>query len=428
MEGIKNSFANIRNGQLSPFHCIYFALAQCLQYRLKDQAMNRNFTLPYSSLAAILLLTVLLGACRSAEKHLLQGNYDLAFEQSLQKLANGKVKDEEALVLERAYALGLDRELQAIAQMKTESRPDRWPNIVRSYETLQYRINRVKPFLPLYIVSEGRYAVIEQPDLTQPLADARRQASIYYYTEATRLLATGRKEDARLAWSTLSRLENDLGPYRDSRELMQKAEELGTDHVAIEWQQSSYFLSAAAWDAIRYADLAPLQESWVQYVSPEPAGLNPEFRVQIRVLTSFLSPPQQNELHFFETREIEKEGGRMVRDSSGNFVMVTKTETIRADLVETKQQQSAQISGWMEITNAKTGQRLYREPVVADFIWLNSTLRASGNLDALKPETKARLGGGVLPFPPPDMLMMDAARLFGQTAIVQLANQRQRFW
>ena len=118
----------------------------------------------------------------------------------------------------------------------------------------------------------------------------------------------------------------------------------------------------------------------------------------------------------------------MVRDSSGNFVMVTKTETIRADLVETKQQQSAQISGWMEITNAKTGQRLYREPVVADFIWLNSTLRASGNLDALKPETKARLGGGVLPFPPPDMLMMDAARLFGQTAIVQLANQRQRFW
>ncbi len=378
----------------------------------------------------LLLCTALLGACRSAEKQLLQGQYDSAFEQSLQRTGNskGKKRDEQALLLERSYDLALERDLNAIDLMKGERRSERWPDIVRRYESIVYRENRIKPLLPLYIASEGRYARFDQPNLNPELAEARKQASDYYYNRAENLLASGNKANAREAWELLQRLERDLGVYKDSRQLGERARELGTDRVSVEWHQGQFYLPLASWDALRYTDLGPLQEPWLLFVSPAEDGFDADFLVSIRVLGSSISPPMQHELHFFETREIEVEGGRVMVDSLGNKVIVPKTETIRADLTEIKQEISAQVSGMLEIIDARSGKRLYREPVQSLFMWKNVSLSARGNTNALSPETRARLGGGVLPFPPPELLMDESARLFGFNAIEQLRQQRQRFW
>jgi len=387
--------------------------------------------------STLLALAFLVLSCRSAERHLLQGNYDLAFEQALQKLAKGKVNDEQALILEDAYNLALDRELSAINQLKTEQRPDRWPEIVRRYETLQYRGNRIKPFLPLYIAAEGRYANLNVPDVTQALAEARQQASHYYYSQAEGFLATGLKTEAREAWNLLQRLENDYGPYRESSRLREEAASLGTDRVLVEWEQHPYLLPPALWDALRYTDLASLQEPWVFYAGPErlaeragdAAGrTQADFKVTIGVLRSQILPPWQQELHTVETRDITLEGNKLVKDSTGNWVSVPKVETISANVVQTKQQQSAVLSGWLEITDLRSGKRLFREPVEAQFVWANEAWRASGNLDALSPQTKALLGGGVLPFPAPEWLMSSAVTVFSEQALLQLRNQRQRFW
>lgn len=385
----------------------------------------------------LLMLAVLVLSCRSAERHLLQGNYDVAFEQALQKLAKGKVSDEHALILEDAYNLALDREMSAINQLKTEQRQDRWPEIVRRYETMQYRGNRIKPFLPLYITSEGRYANLNVPDLVKPLAEARQQASQYYYTEAERFLATGLKNDAREAWSLLHRLESDYGPYLESSRLLAEAAQLGTDRVLVEWEQHPYLLPPALWDALRYTDLAPLQEPWVYYAGPEILGeraggaagrIQADFKVTVGVLRSQLLPPWQQELHTTESRDITIEGTRLVKDSTGNWISVPKIETITANVVQTKQLQSAVLSGWLEITDLRSGKRLFREPIEAQFVWANEAWRASGDLNALRPETKALLGGGVLPFPAPEWLMSGAVSVYSEQGLLQLRNQRQRFW
>jgi hypothetical protein len=381
----------------------------------------------YAPLGLVISLVFSLGACRSAERQLLQGQYDTAFEQALQKLGGRQLRDEHILVLERAYALALDREMESIDLMRREGRPDRWPDIVRAYEMLQYRQQRLKPFLPLYITSEGRYARFEQPDLNAPLAEARRQASLYYYDEASRLLQSGQRLDARDAYALLDRMQRDLGPYRDSPELLERARQLGTDRVLVEWQQSPLLLPPLLWDGLRYTDLGPLQEAWTWYAGPESDMGAPDFRVVFRVLGAQVSPPWQQEFHFSESRDIEVEGGRFVVDSLGNNVAVPKIETIRADLVETQQRQSALLTGTMEIFSAD-GKRLYRQPLQGEFLWANTALRASGNLKALSPETQARLGGGVLPFPPPPALLEGAVGVFQQTALDQLSQQRQRFW
>ncbi len=385
-------------------------------------------------LPVLVLALVMISGCRSAERHLLEGNYDVAFQEALQKMAKGKVSDEHALILEKAYNLAMERDVSAIGLMKTEQRPDRWPEIVRLYENMLYRGNLVKPFLPLKIASEGRTANIAIPDLTKPLAEARQLASQFYYSEAQRLLSSGEKPDAREAWGLLQRLETDYGPYRESSRLLREAETLGTDRVLVEWQQNPYLLPPALWDALRYTDLSSLQEPWVIYSGPEnmPSGTSanqsPDFSVSILVIQTQMLPPWQQELHTTQTREIQVEGTRLVKDSLGNWITVPKVEMITANVIQTKQQQTAMVSGWLEIIDESTKKRLFREPVEAQFIWTNEAWRATGDLNALSPETRALLGGGVLPFPVPEWLMNQAVNLFSEQALLQLRNQRQRFW
>ena len=61
--------------------------------------LNRNLVL-----VSIIMTTLLLTGCFSAQKALNNGNYDKAINKSVKKLKNTNKQDKHILILEEAYA------------------------------------------------------------------------------------------------------------------------------------------------------------------------------------------------------------------------------------------------------------------------------------------------------------------------------------
>ena len=104
------------------------------------------------------------------------------------------------------------------------------------------------------------------------------------------------------------------------------------------------------------------------------------------------------------------ENGNVMKDSTGNDIKVPKKVFVKANVLEVYQSKIAGVTGRIEYINAYNNSLLKVEQIAADAIFENYASTFQGDRRALSKETKARIGNQPMPFPPNEVLLMQAAQ------------------
>src|SRR5665647_2880919 len=90
------------------------------------------------------LLMIILIGCSSPEKLLQKGNYDAIVEKSVKNLIKNPTSEEDAVMLDKAYKLANNRDLERVKYLKMEGNPNTWDEMLSLYSNLKNRQTSVR--------------------------------------------------------------------------------------------------------------------------------------------------------------------------------------------------------------------------------------------------------------------------------------------
>jgi hypothetical protein len=383
--------------------------------------------------AFLLFFVIIFGiSCVSPKKQMDRGNYDAAINSVVRKLKKNPKKDKNINILERSYTLANRQDNERLSFIKLEGSPDKWDEVFNIYTRLKRRQALVNSLPPLKL-SSGRHIRFEQINYDEEIITSKRKAAEFYYTRGSNTLEKGGRMNARAAHDDFMNVKRFFNDYKDVDKKLSDAIFEGTSYVLFKMENASGVpLPPAFEDDLLKISLNDLNRKWLQYHTSQLKDHFYDYVVLVNIRRIEVSPEALKEVHFSESREIEDgsqyvfdDKGNVMKDSLGNDIKVPKFKVITCNLIETQQNKTARIGGTIDFINNENRQLLKSDPITSDFFFNHSTLLAVGDLNALKPETKKRVGGRPLPFPPdPEMIMQSGNILKGMTKNILLSNRR----
>lgn len=189
------------------------------------------------NLAYILLLSLVFMGCGSSKKQLQKGNYDLAIDKSVKSLMKKPTDQEEIEILDRAYRIANEQDLEKIRYLKLENNPNNWDEILNRYIALKNRQSKVRTVLPLQM--GNRTIDYEYIDYDADIVKAKQGAASYFYEHAQQLMNNGDKESYRTAYYELMKVKEYGGSYENVDQLLMQAKNMGMSRVLIMMQNHS---------------------------------------------------------------------------------------------------------------------------------------------------------------------------------------------
>ncbi|MDF2435649.1 MAG: hypothetical protein K0Q95_25 [Bacteroidota bacterium] len=377
-------------------------------------------------------IVAFLSACQSSRKMLNSGNYDQAINKSIKKLKRNPTKEKEISVLQKAYKKANDRDKEKIQFLKADGTPDNWDKIFALYTQMSYRQERVKPLLPLKFKSNGETAYFEILNYDQEIINAKQKAAEYFYAHAKSLLDKKDKMDARKAYSELMQIRNYYSNYKDVDDLIRTARANGSSYVLFKMQNKTGIpLPPNFEDELTKISLSDLNADWLLYETKENKQRHYDYTILVNMKQIDVSPENLKEINTLETKEVQDgyeyeldARGNVKKDSLGNDIKKPKYKTIKCTLIETYQSKKAIIGGTLDYINNNTDQLIKTNPIAAENFFEYSSATAIGDLNALKPESKSKLGRKPVPFPPNfDMIFKAGQTLKGMVKEIIWANK-----
>ncbi len=354
-----------------------------------------------------ILLLALVASCSSSSKLLNSGNYEGAINKAVKKLKSNKQNDKEIIVLEEAYQKANARNQERVTFLKKEGKPDNWDEIFSLYSKMKHQQEQVKPLLPLHIASQHRNANFVVVDYDDEIIQAKKNATEYFYAHALSLLEKNNKTDARKAHCELEKVKSFSSNYKDvDRELI-LAKNMGTSFVLFKMKNTTGVpLPPTFEEELTKISLTDLNSEWLQYHTNTVSGLNYDYTILVNMKNINVSPEGLKETNFSETKIIPDgfqyildAHGNVKKDSLGNDIKQPKTKTIVCSVTETDQSKKAIIAGTLDYINNSTGQLMKTDPIASENFFEHRSLEAFGDINALTPATKAKLGNRPVPFP-----------------------------
>jgi curli biogenesis system outer membrane secretion channel CsgG len=192
-----------------------------------------------AGLAVLGLLCLVATSCASS----------LMYSRATSQLRSG---DKVGAVLSAAASLSYDQENYkalelldsaypaAVAEKRAEADAAlaatddlRWERVARAWEAIHAMGDAIAALPPLYRKGEGspvRFALAYDAAL---LAEARAKAAEFRYGEGRRLLALGRRAEARSAYADFQKAESFFPGYKDAAVLLGEARDLGSGRIAV---------------------------------------------------------------------------------------------------------------------------------------------------------------------------------------------------
>jgi len=369
-------------------------------------------------LAAVIIITI--GACASPQKLLETGNYDETISVAVSKLAGKKKKKTEYVqALEEAFAKATDRDMKEADRLKSENRPENWARINDIYQRIRRRQDMISPLLPLVdergVKAEFRF--VRTNDLEK---EARENAAAHHYDRGKELLEEGRrgsKSSARAAYNEFGKITEYFQDYKDRRELMQEARNLGTVRVLLTIEnEAPVVLPNEFEEIVTSMGVKDLNTEWTVFYNRNTNQAPIDYRVVMRITRIQMQPALVKEREFEETKEIEEgfeyvldSRGNVMKDSLGNDIKVPKKVLIRARVIEAYQFKSATVAGKIDFFDTHTRELLDSQPIAADALFENYASTFTGDKRALSKETAQRIGNRPLPFPTDEAMLLTAA-------------------
>lgn len=183
------------------------------------------------SFILLIITTIFLIGCASSIKQLQRGEYDAAIRTAVRNLRVEPDNQEEIEVLDRAYILANETDLERIQFLELEGNPRSWDELFTLYSDLKDRQAVVRTVLPLEL--NGRIIDYPQQDYDTAIIEAKQQAADYYWDHAHKLLENDTKESYRQAHGEFSKVKNYIGDYENIDQLLQETRWLGISRAYI---------------------------------------------------------------------------------------------------------------------------------------------------------------------------------------------------
>jgi len=375
-----------------------------------------------------IFIASILAGCVSSKKHLQQGRYDMAIRKAAAKLRKKPANQKEIYTLSEAYRLANQGDMEKINFLKVSGEPDIWNQVFDLYNNMKNR-QRIVKTLPENVLSSINYKYI---NYDQEIIEAKKKAAEFFYAHAMTLLNKNDRMAAREAYYELTKVKEYYTTYKDVDEQINKALFMGTNNVLFSMENKTGIpLPPSFEEDLTKISLKDLNRMWLNYDTKAIKDRYYDYLIMVNIKIIDVSPEHLKEVHYSESKEVADgwqyvldKSGNVMKDSTGNDIKVKKVKTITCNIIETQQKKSAIVGGSLDFIDKRTSQLMKTDPITAEAIFEHFSATAIGDLNALKPETKRKIGRKPLPFPnDPSMILQAGDILKGMTKDIIYRNK-----
>ena len=380
---------------------------------------------------------LLLAGCAGSEKALNNGNYDLAISKASKKLRKNKTKSDQIVVLEEAFRKAQQSDFERITFIQKEGSPEKWDEIYAIYSKIKRRQNIIKQLLPLQIIDKkggaSRTAKFELVDVDNELIQSKQKAAEYFYAHGLTLLQKGGRINARAAYADFEKVKSYYTTFKDIDDQLAKSHEAGTTKVLFKMKKTNPVpLPPTFEQELMKISLQDLNQNWIKYYTTNTQGVEYDYTVYANIQVIDVSPELAKEKYYSESKQVQDgweyqldPKGNVMKDSLGNDIKKPKYKTITCNVVETHLTKSARVGGSLDYWDNHTNQLFKTDNIAADSFFEDGIVVVlGGDVNALTPETKKKIGRKPLPFPNAfDMLLQAGATLKGMVKNILNENK-----
>lgn len=367
----------------------------------------------------VTLFILILVSCsgkKQIEKALHSGNYDLAIEDALRKLENNKNKDRKqdfVVMLKNAYEKAVERDINTIKHFRKDGNPEHYKNIYEIYLNLNARQETIKPILPLQIGNKPLQ--LDFKDYSQVIAQSRNQVSEHMYKTGLALIESPNKQDIKEAFSTFQYIDRINPKFKDVRDLMQEAHDLGSDYIIVTIEnQTDQVIPKRLEDDLLNFDTYGLNQFWTVYHANPDRRINYDYALILQLKRINISPEQLNEKQLLREKQIvdgwkyQKDSkGNVAKDSLGNDIKIDNIINVKARFFEYHQFKSTQVLADVVYRDLKNNQTLDVFPINSQFVFENFYATLKGDERALAVKDGDMLRNKRIPFPSNSQMVYD---------------------
>ena len=390
----------------------------------------------------LICCSIYLTSCSFSKYYYNAGDNDTAIGVAVSRLKNNPNNWREALILEKAYNESFDKDISRINYLKKEGNPDCWMEVYDLYTAINKRQSLVKPILPIFIKKEYRNANIKTIDVDAEIIESKRKAADYLYNHAQKLMSQNNKMDYRKAYAEFDELKAYFNNYKEATKLQQTCYDKGQNQVLITYKNNSTLLLPKDFEkAILDLNVSQYNSQWIKYSITNSTETNSEdYKITIQLNSINIGPEQVKEREYVEEKRIEDgwyyaldNKGNVKKDSLGNDIKLIKYSDIKCVIRESVQNKQGTISGNISIYKNTKGNKtndynlIQTLPYNDNLIFTNIFAIAQGDLRAITPESKRKLGGKPLPFPSNIQMVMDATNLLKDRLNEAIRNNQAQF-
>jgi len=370
-----------------------------------------------------LSITMLMIGCVSSEKAFNRGDYELAIRKSVKKIRKNPSKTSEILILEKAFQKAQQNDFDRIAFMQKEGSPDKWDDIYAIYNRIKGRQMLIKSLPKLevrnkskVIVREGKFNFI---DVDNEMIESKKKAAEYSYAHGILLLEKGGRFNARDAHADFMRVKNYYGNYKDIDEQLAIAQAAGMTKVIFKMKKETQVpLPPTFEEELMKITLQDLNQRWIQYYTTDIKDTKYDYAVFVNLKVIDVSPEMAKEKYYTESKEVQDgwqyqldSKGNVMKDSLGNDIKFPKYKTITCNVVETHLTKAARVAGSLDYWDNSRNQLFKTDNIAADSFFEDGIVVVlGGDVNALTPATKNKIGRKPMPFPNSFDMVLQANR------------------
>ena len=367
-----------------------------------------------------LILFTSFGSCRKLEKMVERGEYNDAIVYATEKLAGKKKKKTSHVqALEEAFLKITERDLEQIDYLNAIDNPQNWDEIIAIAEDIQYRQDRIRPFLPL-VSKDGYEAKFDMVDTYKIKVDAIAGAADFHYENGVEQLEIARVEDdpyaARKAYNILGTALTYNADYKDSHTLRREAKELGIVNILVDVvNEIPTLIPTHTEEELLLLDLSRANSLWRKFHLSKSSEIEMDYIAQLELNHIDLGPEKETISYHTDKTKV-KDGweyvkdnqGREIIDSSGNKVKVDKFKTLRAEVKEVYRNKWATVGGSMKLIETETEGMISHKNLQVEALFEDYATSFRGDKRAVCKKDHPRLRNYSEPFPD-DVELIDEA-------------------
>lgn len=285
-----------------------------------------------------------------------------------------------------------------IESLRLSGQPDIWYEIYHVYRRMD---NRQRDIFSLPENSLRRLN-IKKADY-QPYIDASKyKALAYQYAFGSKLLESGKPEDARQAYYELMKAAELDPTFSDLDKLIRKSILVGATNM--EFEMHNRTRKAVSSSMIDHLSVIIWEFKNARYHQAKPSKPDDSFAFILRVILDDLkiSPDKIAQLDYEEQRDIIKDG--------------KVVDTISCMISEYRQLKKAMLGGSLEYVDKRTGQVVNRVPVRVESVFSNIYAVLQGDTDAASDQTRELLQSRKAAYPSDGQMILDATEEFAKKA------------